>query len=181
MKVVDCKAGPLIVLQPQSEHVTSCGSCLASYFVARIIITCTLQARRARDVEAAFERQREKDRRAAEEKAVEAERAYRDSVRKWEKEERCVAESHALPRCLRIPGWLWLAGNSSTIPCCDSSSKVPAGCLPPERKHTAVIRSVHCPPQTPAGCMSVCACSLSYSFVTGEHGCLLVPPDLLYF
>ncbi len=44
-----------------------------------------------REVEAAFERQREKDRRAAEEKAAEAERLYRDHVRKWEREERCVA------------------------------------------------------------------------------------------
>jgi hypothetical protein len=44
-----------------------------------------------RDVEDAFERQREKERRATLEKAAEAERAYQQHVRKWEKEERCVA------------------------------------------------------------------------------------------
>lgn len=50
-----------------------------------------------RDVEDAFERQREKERRAALEQAAEADRAYQKHVRTWEKEERCVAARVPLP------------------------------------------------------------------------------------
>ena len=52
-----------------------------------------------REVEAAFERQQEKDRRAAEDKEVEVERLYREHLRKWEKEERCVVRVPAAWPC----------------------------------------------------------------------------------
>jgi hypothetical protein len=53
-----------------------------------------------RDVEDAFERQREKERRAALEQAAEADRAYQKHVRAWEKEERCVAARVPLPAAI---------------------------------------------------------------------------------
>ncbi len=44
----------------------------------------------ARDAEIAFERQRDRERRAAESAELEAERSYKEHVRKLEKAERCV-------------------------------------------------------------------------------------------
>lgn len=79
-----------------------------------------LQARRVRDVEDAFERQREKERRAALEQAAEADRAYQKHVRAWEKEERCVAA--------RVP--LSAAGQLHVV-FFASRSKVRLGCPTP--------------------------------------------------
>ena len=79
-----------------------------------------LQARRVRDVEDAFERQREKERRAALEQAAEADRAYQKHVRAWEKEERCVAA--------RVP--LSAAGQLHVV-FSASRSKVRLGCPTP--------------------------------------------------
>jgi hypothetical protein len=87
----------------RQQHMPARPSRLSTLCVsaARCLIP---QARRVRDVEDAFERQREKERRAALEKAAEAERAYQKHVRAWEKEERCVAGTRyaaAVTGCMR--------------------------------------------------------------------------------
>ena len=77
--------------------------CPASHSAAPL----TLAARhhlQVREVELSFERQREKDRRAAEEKAAEMDRVYREHVRMWEKEERCVSTALNFPRFVRHCG-----------------------------------------------------------------------------
>jgi hypothetical protein len=77
-------------------HLHQCLTLLAGFFV-HCVVHNPPQARRVRDVEDAFERQREKERRAALEQAAEADRAYQKHVRTWEKEERCVAARVPLP------------------------------------------------------------------------------------